>query len=928
MAATYGSGGSSPPVIGRPVERVFEEAQTTGEINLSGRKLKDYPRKSPKYDLADTIVADLSKNRLQEFPQEICEYSSIEKINCYHNCIKSIPETIIHLQQLTHLNLSRNQLTVLPSYIGGLISLEVLIAANNKLVSLPEEIGMLEKLMELDVSCNEISHLPLQLGDLSSLRSLNVRRNFLVELPLEISRLNLRKVDFSSNRIEKIPSVFRKIDTLEEIILDNNPLISPAAHICTKGRQHIMKFLQIMAIKEDRKRGILHESEMKRLVRKSLPPQQTSDEFRNMVDNPDTRWKRHTVLSSDSGYSTTDSLEKCGWTPSEVSTDIDAANSLAMKAAEAVREHRGRDGGGDFHRPYINDNHKVMNEPCDVPDVLPPPPPPHSFPHPHPQHHVSHPYPQHNYPHHNHHPISPVQEHPSPPPSQISTAGGEDAFTRELQRQKSDYDRRKKLAEQIRIQQEEEEKEERRRAAVRLQEEQQRLLQEKQREDQRQKEKGQLQEELRKQEEETHRREEEIRQQEEATRRQEEQRKMEETRQKEEVVRKQEEQKATDMKKQSKKQIQIQSSNSFKEEKKISNNSQYRRTSSDSVRKASTNHVNNSNVDNNNYINRNGIGSQDSINSNSSSTTQTLSPTNNSHNPSPCTASSNPSIARLHTADKKSTPTGSPVVRRAKVGDKTTTSAGRPSGRTTPNSTTPRSQTSTPTTRRNNLTPQTKTKSQSKGIPVKAAPKEEEFKKKHQALQNKHIHESQTLRKRLEAPQKKTGVGTPPINSHTNNSTPTNRSRTGLSANTMKLLEEYKEANPNFTIRRHHEQQQEEIEHLEQLRQTIESRLKVTLPDNLPDALRDGVVLCHLANQIRPRSVASIHVPSPAVPKLTMAKCRRNVENFLEACRKIGVSQEQICSVHDILEEKSVIRVAITAGSLVAIGTNPKQSVV
>ncbi|KAG8136337.1 hypothetical protein E2320_009289 [Naja naja] len=26
-------------------------------------------------------------------------------------------------------------------------------------------------------------------------------------------------------------------------------------------------------------------------------------------------------------------------------------------------------------------------------------------------------------------------------------------------------------------------------------------------------------------------------------------------------------------------------------------------------------------------------------------------------------------------------------------------------------------------------------------------------------------------------------------------------------------------------------------------------------------------------------------------PKLTMAKCRRNVENFLEACRKIGVPQ-------------------------------------
>ncbi|KAF5894475.1 leucine-rich repeat and calponin homology domain-containing protein 3 isoform X5, partial [Clarias magur] len=82
-----------------------------------------------------------------------------------------------------------------------------------------------------------------------------------------------------------------------------------------------------------------------------------------------------------------------------------------------------------------------------------------------------------------------------------------------------------------------------------------------------------------------------------------------------------------------------------------------------------------------------------------------------------------------------------------------------------------------------------------------------------------------------------------------------------------------------------------EAELVEQLRKNIESRLKVSLPNDLGAALTDGVVLCHLANHVRPRSVPSIHVPSPAVPKLTMAKCRRNVENFLEACRKIGVPQ-------------------------------------
>ena len=39
----------------------------------------------------------------------------------------------------------------------------------------------------------------------------------------------------------------------------------------------------------------------------------------------------------------------------------------------------------------------------------------------------------------------------------------------------------------------------------------------------------------------------------------------------------------------------------------------------------------------------------------------------------------------------------------------------------------------------------------------------------------------------------------------------------------------------------------------------------MSLPDDLRSALGDGVVLCHLANHVRPRAVSSIHVPSPAV---------------------------------------------------------------
>ncbi|NXG26387.1 LRCH3 protein, partial [Grallaria varia] len=128
----------------------------------------------------------------------------------------------------------------------------------------------------------------------------------------------------------------------------------------------------------------------------------------------------------------------------------------------------------------------------------------------------------------------------------------------------------------------------------------------------------------------------------------------------------------------------------------------------------------------------------------------------------------------------------------------------------------------------------------------------------------------------------------------------------------------------DLRVRQNSKQREEELELIEQLRKNIESRLKVSLPSDLGAALTDGVVLCHLANHVRPRSVPSIHVPSPAVPKLTMAKCRRNVENFLEACRRIGVPQDNLCSPSDILQLN--LSVKRTVETLLSLGTDSEES--
>lgn len=255
-------GANLPP--NRGLERALEEAAASGVLNLSSRKLKEFPRTAANHDLTDTVEADLSKNRLTDVPSEVCHLVALETLNLYHNCIRTIPDSIISLQSLTSLNLSRNQLGALPACLCGL-PLRVLNASNNKLVSLPETVGQLHSLMELDISCNEITALPRHIGRLKSLRELNVRRNLLCVLPEDLAALPLVKFDFSCNKVSTIPVCYRKMKQLQSLQLENNPLQSPPAQICIKGKVHIFKYLSIEACRSEKMPDSLYLPVIERL---------------------------------------------------------------------------------------------------------------------------------------------------------------------------------------------------------------------------------------------------------------------------------------------------------------------------------------------------------------------------------------------------------------------------------------------------------------------------------------------------------------------------------------------------------------------------------------------------------------------------------------------------------------------------------------
>nr|XP_009941142.1 PREDICTED: leucine-rich repeat and calponin homology domain-containing protein 1 [Opisthocomus hoazin] len=629
----------------------------------------------------------LSKNRLTELPTELCHFVSLETLNLYHNCIKIIPDAIVNLQMLTYLNLSRNQLSSLPACLCGL-PLKVLIASNNKLGSLPEEIGQLKQLMELDVSCNEITALPQQIGQLKSLKELNVRRNYLEVLPQELVQLPLVKFDFSCNKVLMIPICFRKMVQLQVLLLENNPLQSPPAQICTKGKVHIFKYLTVQACQIKTADSLyLNAIEQQHLPQ---PVEESIDDIYPSKKDSDSG------VGSDNGDKRLSATE-----PSDEDTiSFNVPMSDIVEEDQVVKEDSGLHANSrkvEFHQGsshlIVNDKSRETGNQFDESDSL---------------------------------------------------------TTEFMSYIKS---RAAECEELLRIE--------------------------------------------------------------------------EDTQwQTEEII-------------------------SLSEEQTIDI------AMIEQLREA---------VDSLQDPNRLSMDISESSGVN-------LYPME------PATA----------LEFQETTVNGQMQMEMSSLGQmQNDLIVWNTSGQTSHNENKDKSPTMSPTT---NAT-----------IPFGLKPRSDP------------------------------SLSLPPISFNTltqaqtwdnfSYSIPSEGDSDNVFLRPQRNLESI---DPQFTIRRKMEQMREERELVEQLRENIETRLKICLPEDLGSALMDGVVLCHLVNHVRPRSVGSIHVPSPAVPKLSMAKCRRNVENFLDACRKLGIPEADLCSPYDILQS-DIRHIRKTVDALLALGEKTPQS--
>ncbi len=89
-------------------------------------------------------------------------------------------------------------------------------------------------------------------------------------ISLELCVLKLINFDCSYNQIIRLPLNLREMNSLIELNVEHNPIEIPPARICTLGLLHIMRFLLIEAMKEEKRRGLLTEHEINEKYKNSF----------------------------------------------------------------------------------------------------------------------------------------------------------------------------------------------------------------------------------------------------------------------------------------------------------------------------------------------------------------------------------------------------------------------------------------------------------------------------------------------------------------------------------------------------------------------------------------------------------------------------------------------------------------------------------
>uniref|UniRef100_A0A669DBJ7 Leucine-rich repeat-containing protein 40 n=1 Tax=Oreochromis niloticus TaxID=8128 RepID=A0A669DBJ7_ORENI len=210
---------------------LLKAARKSGQLNLSGRGLKEVPQNVFRLNI-DT-PEEAQQNVSFGAADRWWEQTDLTKLLLSSNQITLLSDDIRLLPGLTTLDLHDNQLSSLPSALGELQNLQQLRLSHNQLHSLPVEMCTLENLRSLTLQQNLLENLPEDLGQLVNLTDVSYSLCcignlcyffwlFFFELWFDLADVKL--LDCSDNQLTEIPASLSEMLALEQLYLRHNKL--------------------------------------------------------------------------------------------------------------------------------------------------------------------------------------------------------------------------------------------------------------------------------------------------------------------------------------------------------------------------------------------------------------------------------------------------------------------------------------------------------------------------------------------------------------------------------------------------------------------------------------------------------------------------------------------------------------------------------
>ena len=232
---------------GFPFEVTLPQFRHLQVLNITTEGIRTIPENIT--NLENVTRLWLVDGDLERFPSAVCQLNKLTHLMLsWNEKIKEIPPGACgKMKKLTGLYMSRCDLTCLPEDLDQMVNLEVLILSGNSLSHLCHSLKNMTKLRKVYLNDNPFECLEdeFPFDILLNIEYLKLTNTTMKTLPGAIGqRVKIKTIWLQENNLECLPWEFCNLPSDAYVNLDGNPLSSPPLDVCRSGMPSIKSYFQ------------------------------------------------------------------------------------------------------------------------------------------------------------------------------------------------------------------------------------------------------------------------------------------------------------------------------------------------------------------------------------------------------------------------------------------------------------------------------------------------------------------------------------------------------------------------------------------------------------------------------------------------------------------------------------------------------------